>query len=79
MSSLPTNIVNEFKSFLKILVPNVTLLRTKVSNKNLNLEVKVEHVEKEKWSLNLDGKLKKNRSQCENRTCERIKIKSKKL
>jgi hypothetical protein len=48
MSSLPTNIVNEFKSFLKILIPNVVLLRTRVSSKNLNLKVKVEHVEKEK-------------------------------
>jgi len=59
MSSLPTNIVNEFKSFLNILVPNVILLRTRVSSKNLNLKVKVEHVEKKNWSLNLDGKLKK--------------------
>ncbi len=59
MSSLSTNIINEFKSFLKILVPIVVLLRTRVSSKNLNLRVVVEHVEKEKWSLNLDGKLKK--------------------
>lgn len=59
MSSLPTNIVNEFKSFLNILVPNVILLRTRVSSKNLNLKVKVEHVKKKNWSLNLDGKLKK--------------------